>query len=61
MTPKISNLKYGQYILIPIWTRSFFRAWDQSIPCERTWKFPDISYFRDLRQTRGAKKIPKRV
>jgi hypothetical protein len=28
---------------------------------ERTWKFPDISYFTDLRQTRGAKKVPKIV
>jgi hypothetical protein len=28
---------------------------------KRTWKFPDISYFEDLRQTRSAKKIPKTV
>jgi hypothetical protein len=33
-------------------------ACDQS---ERTWKFPVISYFKDLRQTRGAKNIPKTV
>jgi hypothetical protein len=26
-----------------------------------SWKFPDISYFSDLRQTRGVKKIPKTV
>jgi hypothetical protein len=26
-----------------------------------TWKFPDISYYTDLRQTRGAEKIPKKV
>jgi hypothetical protein len=28
---------------------------------KRTWKFPGISYFNDLRQTRSAKKIPKTV
>jgi hypothetical protein len=28
---------------------------------KRTWKFPDISYFTDLRQTRSAKKIPRTV
>jgi hypothetical protein len=26
-----------------------------------TWKFPGISYFSDLRQTRYARKIPKPV
>jgi hypothetical protein len=25
----------------------------------KTWKFPDITYFKGLRRTRGAKKIPK--
>jgi hypothetical protein len=41
--------------------RTLFRAWDQSIPWERTWKFPGISYLTDLRRTRGAKKIHKTV
>jgi hypothetical protein len=27
----------------------------------KSWKFPDIPYFADLRQTRGAKKIPETV
>jgi hypothetical protein len=27
----------------------------------RTWKFLDLSYFTDLKQTRGGKKIPKTV
>jgi hypothetical protein len=40
-------------------TKRLFRALDQSNPWERYWKFPDISYFTDLKQTRGAKKIPK--
>jgi hypothetical protein len=39
--------------------KSLFRAWDQSIHWERTWKLPDISYFTDLRQTSTDKKIPK--
>jgi hypothetical protein len=36
--------------------RKLFRTWNQSIPCEWIWKFPDISYFIDLRQARGTKK-----
>jgi hypothetical protein len=42
---------------------TFFNAFksyrDQSYPC--TWKFPGISYFSDLRQTRCARKIEKLV
>jgi hypothetical protein len=41
--------------------RTIFRAWEQSIPCERTLKFPDISYLTDLRRIKGAKNIPKTV
>jgi hypothetical protein len=37
------------------------RAWDQSIPWGRTWKFPGISYFTDLRPTRSVIKISKTV
>jgi hypothetical protein len=42
-------------------SRRLFRACDQSIPWDRTWKFSSISYFTDLRQTRDDKKIPKTV
>jgi hypothetical protein len=38
--------------------RSLFRAWDQSIPWEGTWKLPDISYFTDLRRLLWFRKIP---
>jgi hypothetical protein len=31
------------------------------IKLQRTWRFPDIFYFTDLRPTRGAKKIPNTV
>jgi hypothetical protein len=31
------------------------------ITMRRTWEFPDISYYTDLRKTRGDKKIPKTV
>jgi hypothetical protein len=31
------------------------------IPRKRTWKFPGICYFPDLRQTSGAENIPKTV
>jgi hypothetical protein len=41
--------------------KTLFRAWDQSISWERTWKFPGISYFTDMRRTRDAKNIPKTV
>jgi hypothetical protein len=52
----LDNLSSKMMFLNP---RSLFRAWNQSTPWERTWKFPDISYFKDLRQNRGAKMIPK--
>jgi hypothetical protein len=42
-------------------SNDFLRAWDQSLLGERTWKFPDISYFTDSRQMREAEKIPKTV
>jgi hypothetical protein len=39
----------------------FSELWDQSIPRGWTWKFPVNSYFRDMRQTRGVRKIQKTV
>jgi hypothetical protein len=41
--------------------KTLFRAWDLSISWERTWKFPGISYFTDMRRTREAKNIPNTV
>jgi hypothetical protein len=38
-----------------------YRALNQRILEEKTWKLPGISYFTNLRQTRDATKIPKTV